>query len=261
MKTVFEASSGLEAHMILNLLQQHGIDCRIDGEYLQGGVGELQAMSIVRVLVDETDYDRARTVIDEWDATQVDNTVIATSAGRTTGIATGIIIGLSIGAGLTIWAYNSPATVQGIDYNKDGLLDEKYFYRDNRIVRTEIDRNLDGKTDAISYFNLKGLLYKAETDDDFDGTYETVYKYRRGNLHTQESDLDQDGHVDYLVYFNNGLLSEIIITGPDPDSPRKKQRYHMNKLVGADYDADGDGLYDVSYEYDFYEEIKDRTLQ
>ena len=261
MKTVFEASSGLEAHMILNLLQQHGIDGKIEGEYLQGGVGELQAMNFVRVTVDEADYDRARTVIDDWDATQVESTVATTTANRVTGIGTGVIIGLLIGAGLTYWAYNSPVTVQGIDHNNDGRLDEQYVYRDDRIVRVETDRNLDSKTDTISHYNLKGLLYKTEADDDFDGVYETTYKYQRGNVHTQESDLNQDGHIDYLAWFDNGLLSEIIITGPDPDSPRKKQRYQMNKLVGAEYDADGDGVYDVSYEYDFFEEIKDRTMQ
>jgi hypothetical protein len=53
MRRVFEASSGLDAHMILNLLQQQGITGRIEGEYLQGGIGELQAMGFVRVLVSE----------------------------------------------------------------------------------------------------------------------------------------------------------------------------------------------------------------
>lgn len=48
MRSVFEASSGLEAHMILNLLDQRGISGRIEGEYLQGG-GELQAMGFVHV--------------------------------------------------------------------------------------------------------------------------------------------------------------------------------------------------------------------
>ena len=68
MKSVFEASSGLEAHMILNLLEQAGISGRIEGEYLQGGLGELQAMNPVRVLVPEKDFAEARNIIDNWDS-------------------------------------------------------------------------------------------------------------------------------------------------------------------------------------------------
>ena len=70
MRTVFETSTGLEAHMILNLLEQAGITGRIDGEYLQGGVGELQAMNFIRVLVPEADYAEAREIIRQWDSVQ-----------------------------------------------------------------------------------------------------------------------------------------------------------------------------------------------
>lgn len=70
MKSVFEASSGLDAHMILNLLEQRGIGGRIEGEYLQGGIGELQAMGFVRVLVADEDYDEARRIVGEWEAAQ-----------------------------------------------------------------------------------------------------------------------------------------------------------------------------------------------
>ncbi|HTN93588.1 MAG TPA: DUF2007 domain-containing protein [Gallionella sp.] len=70
MKCVYEASSGLEGHMILNLLKQARISGRIDGEYLQGGMGELQAMNFVRVLVSEQDYDEARKIIHEWESIQ-----------------------------------------------------------------------------------------------------------------------------------------------------------------------------------------------
>ncbi len=70
MKSVFEASSGLDAHMVLNLLELHDISGRIEGEYLQGGIGELQAMGFVRVLVAEEDYDEARQVISDWEAAQ-----------------------------------------------------------------------------------------------------------------------------------------------------------------------------------------------
>ena len=70
MLSMFETSIGLDAHMILNLLQQYGISGRIEGEYLQGGVGELQAMGFVRVLVSEDDYANARKIIDEWESIQ-----------------------------------------------------------------------------------------------------------------------------------------------------------------------------------------------
>ncbi len=68
MKSVFETSTGLDAHMILNILMQEGISGRVEGEYLQGGIGELQAMNFIRVLVADNDYDRARQVIQAWEA-------------------------------------------------------------------------------------------------------------------------------------------------------------------------------------------------
>ena len=70
MKSVYEASTGLDAHMILNLLDQRGISGRIEGEYLQGGIGELSAMGFVRVLVADDDYAEAMQIIAEWEAVQ-----------------------------------------------------------------------------------------------------------------------------------------------------------------------------------------------
>ncbi|MGC2165744.1 MAG: DUF2007 domain-containing protein [Gallionella sp.] len=67
---VFEASSGLEAHMILNLLEQAGIRGRIEGEYLQGGVGELQAMNFVKVLVADEDIVESTKIIRDWESVQ-----------------------------------------------------------------------------------------------------------------------------------------------------------------------------------------------
>ena len=94
MKCIFEASSGLEAHMISNLLQQAGIVARIDGEYLQGGVGELQAMGFVRVLVNDTDYINAQEIIKSWDANQTSSVKSNPPKSKSTGIGIGLLIGL-----------------------------------------------------------------------------------------------------------------------------------------------------------------------
>ncbi len=56
--------------MILNLLEVRGINGRIEGEYLQGGIGELPAMGMVRVLVAEESYPEARQIINEWESIQ-----------------------------------------------------------------------------------------------------------------------------------------------------------------------------------------------
>ena len=68
MKCVYEATTALDAYMIFNLLVQEGIQGRVDGEYLAGGIGELQAINLVRVMVDEEDFDQAMKIIREWEA-------------------------------------------------------------------------------------------------------------------------------------------------------------------------------------------------
>lgn len=107
MRSVFEASSGLDAHMILNLLEQRGIAGRVEGEYLQGGIGELQAMGFVRVLVDEKDYAEARQIIGEWEAIQPPPAERKPEAPMD-GIRI-FIAGVFVGAWLMYWILKGPA--------------------------------------------------------------------------------------------------------------------------------------------------------
>jgi hypothetical protein len=103
MKSVFDANTGLEAHMILNLLEQHRITGRIDGEYLQGGIGELQAMGFVRVMVAEENYEQAKQIVNEWEAIQPPNEIGRSPTQDTLGIQlffAGIIIGAALMYGL-----------------------------------------------------------------------------------------------------------------------------------------------------------------
>jgi len=68
MKSVFDASSSIEAHLVMHQLQQAGIKATIQGEYLQGGIGELPAAGNIRVMVPVKDGDMARQVIADWEA-------------------------------------------------------------------------------------------------------------------------------------------------------------------------------------------------
>lgn len=94
--------------MILNLLEQHRIPGRIDGEYLQGGIGELQAMGFVRVMVADEDYDQARQIISEWEAIQPPEEE-SRPATRTTIDIQLFFAGVIIGAALMYWLLKQAA--------------------------------------------------------------------------------------------------------------------------------------------------------
>jgi hypothetical protein len=71
MKTLYEAASLVEAHLLKDLLSQEGVPAVIHGEFLQGGMGELPAAGLVRLVVDDHHYVAGRAVIERWEASTV----------------------------------------------------------------------------------------------------------------------------------------------------------------------------------------------
>ncbi len=72
MKCVYEASQPAEAHIIKHLLERTGLFATIDGEYLQGGVGEIPASGFLRIMVNDADYNSAKSIIKTWDEAEWD---------------------------------------------------------------------------------------------------------------------------------------------------------------------------------------------
>ena len=105
MRTLYEASSAIEAHMLRDLLRQVGLTAQIQGEHLQGALGELPAAGLVRLLVDEPDYAAARAVIDDWESAQPADAPMPPRHAAPSGWGR-FVLGLLIGIGLT-WAYFS----------------------------------------------------------------------------------------------------------------------------------------------------------
>ncbi|MES9934589.1 MAG: DUF2007 domain-containing protein [Candidatus Sedimenticola sp. PURPLELP] len=254
MKKVYESSTALEAYMVKNLLASEGIESRVDGEHLQGGIGELQAVGIVRVVVDETTYLKAKEILDKWESEQSNLSFEKPKTRSNTLVP--FLLGSALTAGLAFWVFSSPVTTDGIDYNGDGFMDEKWVYKGDRIKETSIDRNLDGTYDYVYYYDLKGLVKSAKADDNFDGIFETEITYRNGTTTAEESDKDQNGIVDYRVKYEYGVLHSIEFIDEASTKIKKRQRFGLGKLVSADYDSNGDGVLDTHYSYDKYEESK-----
>ncbi|MDC6170956.1 putative signal transducing protein [Paucibacter sp. XJ19-41] len=66
--TLRQLDSAIEGHLLLGLLRQQGLEAWLLGEHLLGGVGELPACGLLRLVVDEADQTRAEAVLQDWDA-------------------------------------------------------------------------------------------------------------------------------------------------------------------------------------------------
>lgn len=229
---------------------------RIDGEYLQGGVGELQAIGLVRVMIEEHDYPRAKAFLDEWESTQV-QTATPRDMQSTNRIGF-LIIGFLCGIVAMAILNQTPVTEDGIDFNGDGVLDETWTYVNYAIARSEVDRNLDGKVDLISKFNRQGLLQSSQADDNFDGDFETEISYKNNNPASLQSDTSGDGVVDLSLSFNHGVLETATFLDRFSKKPVKVQYFDPFKVKKAEVDTNGDGRLDTVYEYDVFEEVTNK---
>ena len=249
MRAAYEASNAVEAHMIRDLLKQEGVPADIHGEHLLGAMGEIPVAGVVRVMVDDSDYAQARAVVEGWDAAQPKES--PRPAVPTSRRWRWLFMGLVIGVGATYAYFRSPVTVEGIDYNRDGLLDERYTYAPSgTLLKVEIDRNLDRKVDYIAHYDRRGIIESAESDDNFDGMFETHSTYRDGSMSYSSVDTDGDGYADLGIQFTDGVLTSMEYLNPSTGLPLRVEHYKLGKLVDAQVDSDRDGKLDTRRVYD-----------
>lgn len=256
MQKVYESSTAPEAHTVKILLESRGIQSRIDGEHLPSGAGILPATRLVRVMVEDADFIAASEVIDNWES-ETKAIIKPQEKNPTHRSVLWFFIGALLASGTMYWFYNSSITVDGIDYNADGKLDAKWYYKNNRISKTTIDRNLDGRVDQIFHFSRSGLINSGEFDSDLNGSFDTKQRYLRGKIVSEETDLNQNGIVEYKVTFKHGLIESVEIIDEKTNEVRKRQYYENGRLVSADFDSTGDGVLNIKYHYDAFEEVQE----
>jgi hypothetical protein len=255
MKTVFEPSNALEGHMLQDLLKQRGIEARLDGAQLQGGVGELPVSGFVRLVVSDEDFAAARAVIDEWEATSVPDPIAAPPGGFPK-VLLGTLVGLIVGAAASYAFFRAPVPAEGIDHDGDGSLDERWFATPGGApIRTEVDRNFDGRVDWIYRYDPPGKLDSANGDDDFNGTFETAWSYVRGNPAYAEIDLDGDSAPDLVLRLIGGVLDSAEYFEPGNARPVRRERFELSRITSAEVDTDRDGHLDTRFAYSAVGEI------
>jgi hypothetical protein len=247
--------------MLQDLLKQQGIEARLDGAQLQGGVGELPASGFVRLVVNDEDFAAARAVVDDWESASAQDPIPIPAPARalSKGVL-GALIGLVVGVAATAAFFRAPLPAEGIDHDGDGSLDERWFTAASGTpVRTEMDRNFDGRTDWIYRFDRKGRLESAEGDDDFDGSFETTWQYSRGNPAYGEVDADGDSAPDFAMRLNRGVLASTEYYDPATSRPVRREYFELGRITTADVDTDRDGDFDTRHVYSPLAEIIEST--
>lgn len=241
--------------MLQDLLRQRGISARLEGAGLQSGVGELPAIGLVRLIVEEDDFDAARAVIDEWEKTAIPDP-ISLPPKQPVGAFVGALIGLALGIGAALMYFHSPANVDGIDYDDDGVLDERWKSSPaGTPIETEIDRNFDGDVDFVQRFDRYGQVDSGESDDDFNGTFESQFRYRDGQVYFAQADTDGDGIPDLKSRLKFGVLLSEEHRAASSHLPIRIETCRLGRLVRADVDTDRDGMLDRLYTYDALGEV------
>jgi hypothetical protein len=260
MKTLYHPANALEAHMLVHLLQQEGLSPEIQGEHLQGAIGELPAAGLLRLVVPPEQYDAGRSAIARWEAAQpVESTpgVAAHQARRRGGWY--FLAGLLAGAGVMYAMVRTPVGADGIDHDRDGLLDEKYtFSPRGTVVRYEADRDLDKRVDHVIEYDDRGFPATGRSDEDFDGHFESLLTFRRGQVETVQSDTDGDGFPDATSFYESGVLRKVTYRDPKTGQPLRIEHFRIGQLLHADIDTDGDGQLDTRARYSPLGEVLSR---
>ncbi|MEL0083906.1 MAG: DUF2007 domain-containing protein [Gammaproteobacteria bacterium] len=217
---VFRSASMLEAQMIVDLLWREGIEAQIVGGELPGAVGELPSDGPVSVRVEPVDQQRAESCLAAWEAEQPEPTTEHPQQTKPQSMASGglknragvwfaaaglFLGGVMVGAAVIANYYRSPIGREGIDHNRDGILDEQFVYRGERLTQRLQDRNFDGQPDLLEFYDQGGLLLTRQWDDDFDGYFERQQRFQDNVPALELIDSDNDGFTDRRFQFRHGV--------------------------------------------------------
>jgi len=251
---VYECTLAVEAYMVCDLLARAGISARVDGEFMQTGGGELPLGNLVKVRVDAARAQEAREVISEWEKLQPAEVSAPASGTARVKSSMWFAIGAMAGAFVVFMVLRTPVTSQGIDYDGDGAYETTYHYAGTRTTSTEYDRNGDRKTDLRWKFDLNGFEDGFESDDDFDGKFEWRGEVVNGQPKRSVLDVDNDGRPEQLWHFRYGVVTQVEYFLASGGRIVKREFYEAGLRASAEFDDDGDGMFERRVRYDRHAE-------
>jgi hypothetical protein len=234
---VYECNLAVEAHMVCDLLSQAGISARVDGEFLQSAAGEIPLGNTVKVRVDPARAAEAREVIGDWEKLQLPADPIAAPATNRARFKPALWFFGGLLVGLVVMFLTMRSTV--------------------RVDTWEYDRNGDGHIDARWIPGLSGNPSGYEEDNDYDGRFETQLDVDEYGYYTRGViDADGDGRPEQTWHFRGGKISQVDFHFASGGRIVKRQLFKGWLLDSAEFDDDGDGVFERRVQYDAHADPK-----
>jgi Putative prokaryotic signal transducing protein len=264
MITIYRAVNIADAHLIRQMLEAENIPAFIQGEYLQGAVGELPANTEITVQVADGNAAAARAIVDAWESAEpepdlAEPTTASVSVQQPRGMSIFTTITLLLGAALlgaaAMWTVqNRPSQGPAIDHDGDGHVDERLFMAGDRIARIDQDRNRNEIADQRFHYDANGLLEKIESDDDFNDHFERIDTLRKNQMAESNFDFDRDDRRDARVEYMLGVIYREEWFDSKGNVVKRVQ-YEDGVPKTGEFDSDGDGRLDTARRYDRRGEI------
>ncbi|HET9475139.1 MAG TPA: DUF2007 domain-containing protein [Steroidobacteraceae bacterium] len=250
---VYECTLAVEAHMMCDLLSQAGISARVEGAFLTGAGGELPLGNTVNVRVDPVRAAEAREVIAEWEKSQPGETPAPVVRAPRFKPMLWFLLGALAGATVVFAMFNTPRNELEFDFDGDGFSESRFHYIAGDPAATEYDRNGDQKIDERWGFH-RGFETGYQADNDFDGRFEWQGEVVDDVNTVAVLDLDGDGEAEQVRYLERGVLTVVDFYARDGGHVAKRQHFNAGLLESAEFDDDGDGVFERRVGYDRFEE-------
>ena len=270
MKTIRTFSNLSEAGFASSLLEAAGIKASLADEQ-SFSIGYGQVGGGLRLQVEDADAERAERVLDKGPDAAGDRPSEAETAADERGrIPLGVFAAVAVAFGVLAFAIyqvvekrragGSASAEQKYeyDYNRDGRPDCFYFYRNNQIVRSEIDHNFDGRIDEKLFFDAEGKPQSAEMDKNLDGRPDEWLAYENGSVASSRSDSDFNGRADWFSSYKHGVLVRSEVIPNETGNVARRLEFHDGVLTEEWVDENRDGVFDYMILHDPFGGMSER---
>ena len=252
MRKIYASQTSAEAHLLVEMLQQEGIEARVQDHAAGVVPGENASVWID----DPRDEERALALVESF-SRPTPKERVPKRVSQAKAFERGFFLGLTVGFAAT-WIITNQLSIQKAqsptepftewDANGDGVIDSWAEYdAEGVVLNTSYDRDHDGQADRWEEYDANGRIVRARTDNDSDGEADLWQEYGEdARISKSHGDSNLDGAPDFWEeYDERGLLIAARYDEDSDGTPDLWQTFQdEGKVVEYAADNDGDGRRD-----------------